>query len=340
MTKSTKQIRKIIILSLLAVIMTLFINIITAFGQSLVLPGVEQYDNAVADPGNVQSFESGFASLIVGVVLNLRYLVGAVAIAGLVFAGFLLVTSHGDPEKWKNLKNVIVWSIIGLALAGFAGEFVRIFAVGECAELGLLPGYNNSGCQRGGFLADPNRIIQRTTLFNQTLQYVITFVKYIVGGVAVLVLMQNALKLVSNASAEELDKTKKHILMAVIGLVLIIIADPIINDVLFNIDNTRYPSVDGPEAGINVTQGVREIVGFTNYVVTILAPIAVLVIIAGGVMYMTAAGDPEKQGKAKRMIMLALVGLIIIYGAFAIVSTFIQGQFDTREPTSIESTNP
>ena len=43
---------------------------------------------------------------------------------------------------------------------------------------------------------------------------------------------------------------------------------------------------------------------------------------------MTAGGNPDAQGKAKRMIFLALLAIIIVYGAFAIVSTFVAGQFD------------
>jgi hypothetical protein len=51
------------------------------------------------------------------------------------------------------------------------------------------------------------------------------------------------------------------------------------------------------------------------------------VLVGGGIMYMTSAGSEERSEKAKRLIIAALIGLIIIYGAFAIVNTFIVGAF-------------
>lgn len=300
--------------------------------QSLVLPDVANYGGMVQNPGTVTSFDSAFASLVVGTVLNIRYLLLAVAVAMIVFAGFGLVTAQGNEEKWKNAKNTLVFAIVGLALVGLSGEIVRIFAVGKCAELGLLPSYNNTGCVEGGFLKNPQAIIQRTTLFNKAVQYLITFVKYLIGAVAVLVLMRSALRMVSNSAGDELEKDKKNIVACVIGLILIVISDPIINNVFFSIDKTRYPSVGGAVVGINYAQGISEIIGFTNFIVSILTPVAILVIVAGGVMYMTSGGNAENQAKAKRMIFLALLALIIIYGAFAIVSTFIGGQFDTTAP--------
>lgn len=304
--------------------------------SALTLPPVGNYNGMVQDPGTVVSFDSGFASLIVGLVLNVRYILLAIAIAMMVFAGFGMVTAQGNDESWKKAKSVLIFSIVGLALVGFSGEIVRIFAVGRCAELGMLPSSNNASCVAGGFLANPQAIIQRTTLFNKDIQYIITFIKYLVGSVAVVMIMRNAIRMVSNTAGDELAKDKKNLIATSIGLIAIIVADPLINNVFFSVDKTRYPGVGGTVVGVNYTQGISEIVGFTNFVVTILTPLAVLVILAGGIMYMTAAGNADAQQKAKRMITLALVALLIIYGAFAIVSTFITGQFNVGAPT----TNP
>lgn len=301
--------------------------------SSIPLPDVGNYNGMVQDPGTVSSFDSGVASLVVGFVLNIRYLLLAIAIAMIVFAGFRMVTAQGNEEAWKSAKSTLVYSIVGLALVGLSGEIVRIFAVGKCAELGMLPSSNFAGCTEGGFLANPQAIIQRTTIFNKDVQYIITFIKYLIGSLAVVMIMRNAARMVTNAAGDELAKDKKNLVATVIGLLMIIIADPIINNVFFSVDKSRYPSTGGAVVGINYAQGVAEVVGFTNFLVTILTPIAVLVIVAGGVMYMTSGGAPDRQQKAKRMITAALVALIVIYGAFAIVSTFINGQFDANAPT-------
>lgn len=328
MNTTTKILRN----SLIGLGLLLFIGqIVTA--QSLPVPDVSYYGGMVQDPGNVQSFDSAFAALVVGIVLNVRYLLTAVAIALMLYAGYNLVIGQGKEDAWTKAKATMVWGIVGLAMVGLSGEIVRIFAVGKCAELGMLPASNNLGCVEGGFLKDPQAIIQRSTIFNKAVQYIITFLKYMIGAVAVVMLTRNAIRMASNSAGDELDKDKKNLVASALGLILIIIADPIINKVLFSIDKTRYPSTGGPEVGIDYVQGIGEIVGFTNFLVSILTPIAILVIVAGGVMYMTAGTNAESQEKAKRMIMLALGALVLIYGAFALVSTFISGQFDAAAPT-------
>lgn len=306
-------------------------QVVTA--QSLSVPDVSYYGGMVQNPGEITSFDSAFASLIVGLIMNVRYLLTAIAIALLVYAGFNMVIGQGKEDTWTKAKSALVWSIVGLALVGLSGEIVRIFAVGKCAELGMLPASNNVGCVEGGFLRDPQAIIQRSTLFNKAVQYIITFLKYLIGAVAVTMLTRNAIRMATNSAGDELEKDKKNLVASALGLVLIIVADPIINKVFFSIDKTRYPSVGGAEVGVDYVQGIGEIVGFTNFLVSVLTPIAVLVIVAGGVMYMTAGTNAESQEKAKRMIGLALFGLVLIYGAFALVSTFISGQFDAAAPT-------
>jgi hypothetical protein len=62
------------------------------------------------------------------------------------------------------------------------------------------------------------------------------------------------------------------------------------------------------------------IVGFINIFLSIVGIIFVLVIIAGGALYMISKDDPEKIVKIKKYFISAIVGLGIILIAFAIVS--------------------
>ncbi|MFH1284481.1 MAG: MMCAP2_0565 family pilin-like conjugal transfer protein [Candidatus Peregrinibacteria bacterium] len=60
-----------------------------------------------------------------------------------------------------------------------------------------------------------------------------------------------------------------------------------------------------------------------NYFLGFLGILAVIMIIYGGVTYVTAAGSDEAIGNAKKIIMYALIGLIIILLSFAIVNTIL-----------------
>ena len=314
---------------LVAVISLLILNIGLVEAQSLLpLPDVANYKGSVQDPGTGGTADQKFSNLVVGVVLNIRYLLTAIAIAMIVFAGFRMVTAQGNEEVYTKQKSLLIWAIVGLALVGFAGDITRIFSVGNCSQLTGLPGYNTTGCTEGGFLKDPNAIIRQATLFNSRTKIIISFIKYIVGGLAIVFLMRNALRLVTNSGSDEISKDKQNIMWIIIGLFIMIIADNVINNVFFKLDTTRYPSTGGATPGLDYTQGISEIVGFTNFVVSLTAPLGILALVAGGIMYMTSAGNEETQTKAKRLITLALVGLLIIYGSFAIVSTFINGRFE------------
>ena len=98
-------------------------------------------------------------------------------------------------------SGAITYGIIGLMIIGFGDEFAKVLSV-ACA-----PG--ETECARGGFLKDPNNIIQQAALFKQTTRVIITFIKYFIGGVAILMFVRNGLRLIGLAGSEEsvgLDK--------------------------------------------------------------------------------------------------------------------------------------
>lgn len=65
-------------------------------------------------------------------------------------------------------------------------------------------------------------------------------------------------------------------------------------------------------------------INIVRYIMTFLGIIAVVIILLGGFKWMTAAGNEDKVGEAKKLIIAGIIGLIIILAAFAIV-TFVVG---------------
>ena len=54
--------------------------------------------------------------------------------------------------------------------------------------------------------------------------------------------------------------------------------------------------------------------------------IAVIVIIIGGIMYTTSAGNAGSVTKAKNMILFSVIGIVVILSAFALTN-FVIGRF-------------
>jgi len=61
-----------------------------------------------------------------------------------------------------------------------------------------------------------------------------------------------------------------------------------------------------------------------RYLLSFLGVAAVLIIIYGGFLWMSAGGDPEKVGKAKKIITQAIIGLIIILLSYSLTMFVIR----------------
>ncbi len=73
------------------------------------------------------------------------------------------------------------------------------------------------------------------------------------------------------------------------------------------------------------------IITVVNWALTFLGLISVLVIIYGGVLYVTSGGEEEKTQTGKKAIQYAVIGILIILGSFAFVNTIIKGATDDQQ---------
>ena len=56
-----------------------------------------------------------------------------------------------------------------------------------------------------------------------------------------------------------------------------------------------------------------------NVILLVAGVVAFIVLIFGGIGYMTSSGDPEKAEKAKNTIIYAIIGIVVVMLAYAIV---------------------
>ena len=87
------------------------------------------------------------------------------------------------------------------------------------------------------------------------------------------------------------------------------------------------PVQAGPDLGINYVRPLNlangdpraAAVSLIKLLMTFLGIIAVVIILYGGFVWLTAAGNEEKVGKAKKVLAAGIIGLIIILAAFLII---------------------
>ena len=87
------------------------------------------------DLGDIPCSPGGFASSLYGIGLSF---IGVVALLFIVYGGFLILTSQGNPEQVDKGKSYITYSVIGvvLAIAGYA--LYQILAI----DVIKIPGFS------------------------------------------------------------------------------------------------------------------------------------------------------------------------------------------------------
>lgn len=306
--KSEKQVYGLMFAALLgAVLSAVLAPAHSVFAASFMpLPGTEGLN--VATPQGNTAIEK-LEDFLGPVARNLRIILGAMSVLFIVISGFTMVISGDNEETVKTQRKSITYGVIGLLMISIAGPVSEVFDY-----------------RQGNFIDDPSKFTERVQIFDNATQLIITFLKYLLGSLATLMSVRaGATMVMSGDNDDDVSKAKKQLSLSAMGLLLVIVSDLFIRKIFYV---TSYSS-DAEATIIQLDQNelIRQMVAVSNIMVSFIGPIMMLGIVVGGFMYVTSQGDEEKTGIAKKVIMNSLIGIIIIYGAFAIVSTVISGQF-------------
>lgn len=92
-------------------------------------------------------------------------------------------------------------------------------------------------------------------------------------------------------------------------------------------------SAQGPSRGAWTLQDIIDILNdVANWAYVIGFSVAIIVLIVGGIQYMTSGGSEDKQKTAKKIIITGLIGAAIILLAGIILDTVV-GFFGVTPPT-------
>lgn len=296
------MLKKLIVGTLLALNLSLVSGNVAA-AQFIPLPEDEYSDTFVDAQGDSALEKTAYITS--KVITAARYLIAAIVILLGIVAAIQMIGSNGNEEGYEKGKKSLVWSVVGLVIIALSADLAQIIEL-----------------TNGGLLGPDAELLSRTRLFDGSVRIVITFIKYIIGAVGVLMLVRSGLRMATlGSNEEEVTKDRKNILYVSVGLIALIFVDTLVRRVLYKIDNPlENPTID-------YTQGIREIAGFANLLVSFVGPLAVTMLVIAGIMYLANFGNEETQTKAKKMIIASLIGIIMIYGAFGVVSTIIIGRF-------------
>jgi len=115
---------------------------------------------------------------------------------------------------------------------------------------------------------------------------------------------------------------KKITKRTVLGLVLAaLILTPVMALTVIDAPSSAAFSTWGAKCSpSNVPTDIRQaIMNVTNWILGFVSIIATLIVIYGGVLYLTAAGNEESVEKAKKTMSYGIIGIVICGLAYAIV---------------------
>ena len=306
---------------------------------------------------------ASFSAIIFNVADFFALIVIALAALFLVYAGFLYVTSRGDESQAATAKRQIAYAFIGIIIASFyliilvaledaatapipsanaiitiiirpLVDFLQTFGYITAVLFLVYAGFKyiasrgdeqeaatakqQIGYALLGFIIIlfAERLLSAFASRSAAgIESIITnyvdFFSALAGIIAVIFLVYAGFKYIASRGEEEEAATaKRQILYAIIGL--FIIADA--NIIITAFDTTGAPS---PIALIN---RIRTLV---NAILAFAGIVAAIYIILSGVRYITSAGDEDEATKAKRQLLYAVIGIVIIVFATVLVNFFI-----------------
>ncbi len=108
----------------------------------------------------------------------------------------------------------------------------------------------------------------------------------------------------------------------------------------FGIDPAHAQLIQPDDAPQNVTDATGGATSFRalakqiiNFFLYFLGFVATVMIIYGGILYVTSAGNEDNTGKAKKILLYAILGIVVILVSFAIVNTVLQSGTGTAANT-------
>lgn len=261
------------------------------------LPGFEGTTQAHA---SIQPGARNITSALLSIVDLFQYVLGALTVLIIIISAVRLVSAGKNVEDVANSqKENLKYIAIGLVVVFLAIPTVKLVFFGEQGEI-----YTNTQTIQDAAVRGSNE-----------LKAVYDVIELFIGALAILMIIIAGVRLLTSGGNDDaIDKSKKQIKWAVLGLILIGISELVIKDIIFPNQGSELPDVE---------RGKQLIIDFTNFIAGFLATVAIALCMYAGVLYVMDTGKDENAGKAKKILLGAIVGLIIVMGAYALIYTVV-----------------
>ena len=234
-----------------------------------------------------------FQELVIDNIAQIfRYLLISIVMVYIFSDLIILILGSSDESIIEKIKGNMGYYALGLLLFGLSSEMVRIFDV---AHLNGQVG----------------NVAQAKTM----LQYIINYISLFAGAIATFFMLIAAMRMITAQGDESvIDAEKNDFAYGFIGLIVIIMADVMINQVFYPAD------IQAPGEQETLTFA-QEIFSMTKYFLEFMAIVAIgFLVLAGGYYVMASFNDEGDIDTAKTILKNVAIGFIMISFAYTVVS--------------------
>lgn len=246
----------------------------------------------------------GVRNVLIGLFKNLAIVVFIIAVLVAFISVIRLLASKNDEENFSTWIQTLVWSIAGLFLISIAYTVIRQF---ETRVFGI-------------------QTISTQTVFNVVINIIyplLNFLRYIAATVFFLWAIYAFYRIVTAGGNEEwFEDGKKIFIGSIIGFIIMMIAEPLVR-IAYGWGNCSGNRIFGvPTDCTNRVLDASGVLGTVAKIIIFingfLALIVLIMVMYAGFLVLTGAGDEEKNDKAKKTIVYALIGVIILIFSYVI----------------------
>lgn len=235
--------------------------------------------------GNIPGVTTNTPANTIGNIISVAVsYVNILAVAVIIIAGFYLILGLGNENSKETAKKIILYTAIGIVIISLANTIVSFF-------MGISSGttINLTGIIQG---------------------FLNIFTSY-VGILAVAVIIIAGFYLILGLGDESSKETaRKIVLYTAIGIILILLANVIVS--FFQ----NLPT--GTDSG-GAYGAIRTMLFF---IISFAGLLAVAAIIIAGIMLLVSFGDETRKDTAKKIIIYAVAGLLVI-GLSSVIVGFV-----------------
>ena len=163
---------------------------------------------------------------------------------------------------------------------------------------------------------------------------VIKVVKNLIGSLAILWIVIAGIQIFLASGDEEKIKTQKNaILYAIIGLIIMIVLEGVIYGVY---GGSGVVNSITAHSGIGISPTIDKLIYFLK---SLIASLAIFMIILSGIKLITAQGNEESEKQQKTSIKWIIIGLIVIIINKVIIDNLYVNSIENNDKIAISSIN-